>query len=63
MLLWLLIIATLVFALETRPVFNSLHAGFQDEEHGITHAIPALVSTWLVYLAYAVILGFTYGWL
>jgi threonine/homoserine/homoserine lactone efflux protein len=63
MLLWLLIIATLVFALETRPVINSLHAGFQDEEHGITHAVPALVSTWLVYLAYAVILGFTYGWL
>ena len=63
MLLWLLIIATLVFALETRPVVNSLHAGFQAEEHGITHAIPALVSTWLVYLAYAVILGFTYGWL
>jgi threonine/homoserine/homoserine lactone efflux protein len=63
MLEWILIIATLVFAFETRPVMNSLHAGFQDEEHGITHAIPALVSTWLVYLAYAVILGFTYGWL
>ncbi|TNG03459.1 MAG: hypothetical protein EP297_00345 [Gammaproteobacteria bacterium] len=63
MLEWILIIATLVFTFETKPVINSLHAGFQDEEHGITHAVPALISTWLVYLAYAVILGFTYGWL
>lgn len=63
MLEWILIIATLVFAFETKPAINSLHAGFQDEEHGITHAVPALISTWLVYLAYAVILGFTYGWL
>ena len=63
MLEWILIIATLVFAFETKPAINSLHAGFRDEEHGITHAVPALISTWLVYLAYAVILGFTYGWL
>jgi threonine/homoserine/homoserine lactone efflux protein len=63
MLEWLLIIVTLIFAFETKPVVNTLHTGFQDEEHGITHAIPALVSTWLVYLAYSAVLGFTYGWL
>jgi threonine/homoserine/homoserine lactone efflux protein len=63
MLEWLLIIVTLIFAFETKPVINTLHTGFEDEEHGITHAIPALASTWLVYLVYSTVLGFTYGWL
>lgn len=60
---WFLITAPLVFAFGTKPVMKTIVTIYQDEEHGITHAAPALFSVYLVYAAYALILGYSYGWL
>ena len=63
MIEWFLIIAPLVFGYGSKAVINMVHAGFQNEEHGIKDALPALSSTYLVYIAYTVVIGFTYGWI
>lgn len=60
---WLLVLAPLVFGFSTYQVFNVVHSGQQNEEQGIVQALPSLVSTYLVYLAYTLLIGFTYGWL
>lgn len=60
---WFVIIAPIVFGFGSLEVINIMHAGLQDEEHGITHAIPSLLSIHFVYLVYALLIGFTYGWL
>jgi len=63
MIEWFLIIAPLVFGYGSKAVINTVHAGFQNEEHGIKDALPALISSYLVYMAYTVVIGLTYGWL
>ena len=60
---WLAIMAPVVFGFGSLAVINVAHAGLRNTEHGITHAIPSLLGAHLVYLAYTLIIGFTYGWL
>ena len=60
---WLAIMSPVVFGFGSLAVINVAHAGLKNEEHGITHAIPSLLGTHLVYAAYALIIGFTYGWI
>ena len=60
---WLVIMSPVVFGFGSLAVINVAHAGLRNEEHGITHAIPSLLGTHIVYVAYALIIGFTYGWI
>gem|GEM_PF-4854909 len=60
---WLAIISPIVFGFGSLAMVNVAHFGLRNEEHGITHAIPSLLSTHLVYLAYVLVIGLTYGWI
>jgi len=60
---WLAIMSPVVFGFGSLAVMNVTYAGLHNEEHGITQAIPSLLATHVVYVAYAMIIGLTYGWI
>ncbi|MCW8964283.1 MAG: hypothetical protein OQL16_10845 [Gammaproteobacteria bacterium] len=60
---WILIIAPLVFGFGSKLVIKVIYTGLEEEDLGIRQALPALASTYLVYVAYTVVIGLTYGWI
>jgi len=60
---WILIFAPLVFGFGSKLVIKVIYTGLEEEDLGIKQALPALASTYLVYVAYTVVLGLTYGWI
>ena len=63
MLTWLLFIAPLLFGFESKSIFAAIHGGYQDEEQGIRQSLPTLFSSYAVYVAHTVVIGFTLGWI